>query len=254
MKLHFPKITILFSIALAVPGCSDKPITGAQKEEYRNSRPLLEWIRGAQFERGGREIRVPVKKIGQATAEQRGLVETDGGGARMQLSPKRKLLAVQGGGSSPSLEFAIVDAFSEVSRFIKNEVTNLGASSTESTGFKLAGYGLSSTRTINKVTAGSKTVSESISRTANLTGPDGGNLEYLEDYRLETSSSWDGHPVTEWSLSKSGDLDFKTFLTDLLAATGPGSPEYTLEIFDDPENLTYLALVTVRFSEQNEDE
>lgn len=254
MNLHFPKIPILISTALALAGCSDQPITATQKDEYRNSKPLLEWIRGAEFGRGGQESRIPVEKIGQATAEQRGVVEPAGGGARMQLSPERKLLAVQGGGSSPCLEFAIVEAFSEVSRFLGTELKNRGGSSMESSGGKFAGYGLSSTRTINKETAGSKTVSESISRTANLTGPDGGNLEYVEDYRLETSGSWDGHPVTEWSLSKSGDLDFKTFLSDVLAAPGPGGPEYALELFEDPENLTYLALVTVRFSEQNEDE
>jgi hypothetical protein len=247
MNLHFPKIPILISTALALAGCSDQSITATQKEEYRNSKPLLEWIRGAEFGRGGQEIRVPVKKIGQATAEQRGLVETAGGGARMQLSPERKPLAVQGGGSSPSLEFSIVEAFSEVSKLINNAVTNLGASSTESTGFKFAGYGLSFSRTSNKETSASQTVSESTSQTATLSGPDGASLKYVDNFRYNAKGTWDGHPVREWSLSKSGDLDFKTFLSDVLAGTGSGSPRYSLEIFEDPENQSFWVLVTVRF-------
>jgi hypothetical protein len=181
-------------------------------------------------------------------------VETAGGGARMQLSPERKPLAVQGGGSSPSLEFAIVEAFSEVSKLIGTELKNRGGSSMESSGVKFAGYGLSFSRTSNKETSSSQTVSESTSQTATLSGPDGASLKYVDNFRYNAKGTWDGHPVREWSLSKSGDLDFKTFLSDVLAATGPGGLECSLEVFEDQKNLTYLAIVTVRFSDQNEDE
>lgn len=248
MNLYFPKILILISTALALAGCSDRSISATQKEAYRGSRPLLEWIKVTEFEYGGREIRVPVKKIGEATAEQRGLVKIVGSGARMQLSPERKLQAVKGCGSSPSLEFAIVEAFSEVSTLIGTKLENQGGASMESTGLKFAGYGLSFSRTSIKEALSSQIASDSISCTATLTGPVGGNLEYVEDCRLETSGSQDGHSVTEWSLSKSGELDFKTFLSDVLAATEPGGPEYALEIFEDPENQTYYALLSIRFS------
>lgn len=237
MNQHFPKIPILFLTSLALGSCSHQPITAVHKEEYRNSQPLLEWIRGAEFEIGGRKIQVPVKKISAATAEQMELLNYDSN-VETKFSPERRLRSAHVAGSSPSLEFAILDAFSNFILWVESQQESIESSHIVTGQSKIANFSF-------KVVKESKT--DFSKTTISLIGPNGKSAEYSESLQISIDGSRDGQEMTEWSLSKSGDLDFKTFLSHVLGGTGSGGPRYSLEIFEDAENKSFWVLVTVRF-------
>ena len=243
MKLHCPKIPILFSTALALAGCSGQSSLEADRKAYNGSRPLLEWIRSAKFISSGQEVRIPVRTIDEATAKQRKLLEVYNGSVEAIFSPERRLQSVQVAGSSPSLEFAVLRTFAKYITWLESQVEKLSESTvSETSQSKIANFSF-------KVVNESKTeFSTDFSKTTiSLIDPNGKSAEYSESVQITIDGERDGHEMAEWSVSKSGDLDFKSFLSDVLGGTGSGSPRYSLEIFEDAVNKSFWVLVTVRF-------
>jgi hypothetical protein len=240
MNLHFLKIPILFFTAFALAGCSGQSSLEAdRKAEYRDSRPLLEWIRSAEFVSSGQVLRIPVRNIGEATAKQRKLLEAHDDSVDVKFSPERRLQSVQVAGSSPSLEFAVLHAFANYISWLESQVEELSDSTLNQTSqSKIANFSF-------KVVKESKP--EFSKTTISLIGPNGKSAEYSESVQVKIDGAMDGNPDVKWSFSHSGGLEFKTFISDVLGVTESRGPEYALEIFENPQNHLYHALMKIHF-------
>ena len=259
MKKNLRLLFLVFLTALSL-SCSKKNTEAdgvdplvliKSKREFENSQPFLEWITKTSFLRNGKEGYVQLKEKDPNDEFDMGVFDikkntSTGGLASLSVCA-----------ADPCLEFAILESFAYFVDWLKSNVSNLENSAIDEDVSSIAGEKSKTIETVSKsklrnydieckktVIIRSDEGEEESIKSISLLAQNKFDIKYLQQSKVNLVNN-----SADINLIKTGDLDLRVFIKDMLEDTVKKSPKYAISICSDPINHQYYARLKITFSD-----
>jgi hypothetical protein len=228
--------------ALSLSCCQNKksaeidPIIKMKNErEYENSKPFLDWITKNSFTRNGEQINIQVKEIDHIENCNVGIFD-------IKKNPSSgSLVSLSAGSVDSNLEYAILESFAEIIDWLKSNVQlDIESQTFESVSkAKLRNYDIEYKKTHTESNSSSELIS-SIS----IFNKDKVYITYLKKIEINLDNN-----TTEVNLIKTGNLDARSFLKDMLEDAVSKEPKFAILIYFDSKNHLYWTHLKIALSD-----
>ena len=222
-----------------------------EKQEYESSKPFLEWITKTSFLRNGKESYVQLKEKDPNDEFNSGVFDikkntSTGGLASLSVCA-----------ADPCLEFAILESFAYFVDWLKSNVSNLENSAIDEDVSSIDGE---KSKTVERVSKAKLRNYDIECKKTVIERSDEGEEEFIISISLFAQNKFDikylqqskvnlVNNSADINLIKTGDLDLRVFIKDMLEDTVKKSPKYAISICSDPINHKYYAGLKITFSD-----
>ena len=222
------------------------------KREFENSQAFLEWITKTSFLRNGKETYVQLKEKDPNDEFDSGVFDikkntSTGGLASLSVCA-----------ADPCLEFAILESFAYFVDWLKSNVSNLENSAIDEDVSSIKGE---KSKTVERVSKAKLRNYDIECKKTVIERSDEGEEEFITSISLFDQNKFDikylqqskvnlVNNSADINLIKTGDLDLRAFIKDMLEDTDKKSPKYAISIRSAPKDLVFYVHLKVAFSDK----